>query len=156
MTKTPLARILLLVVACLCAFVACSEDNMLLSYQHSVQVGLNSVHTKLDTTLTDIKLYGLGRTDSLVHDARASELFMSLDLNHDTTQFRLVVHKYLEEEITFCYHKRFEPVASGNGMAAHITIDTVITTSYLIDSVAIVNREIKYNENLTNVRFYIY
>lgn len=138
------------------ALAACNEDDMVLSYQHSVQVGLRSMHTKRDTVLTDIKIYGVGKADSLVHDSKAGELFMLLDLNRDTTQFRLVLHKYTEEMITFCYHKKLEPVAGGNGMAAHITLDTVMTTSMIVDSLAIENREIKYNENKTNVSFYVY
>lgn len=141
---------------CLAAEACNAEDDLQLSYQHTVQVGLYSIHTHNDTTLTDVKIYGVGREDSLLYDSEViGSLFLNLNLNRCTTEF-VFRTMTLEDDLFFRYSKQKEPVSGSSGIAMEITLDSVGHTSTFIDSVAIVNKKIRYNESLENVRLYIY
>ena len=135
---------------------ACSQDNMLLSYQHTVQVGLYSKSTHDDTTLTVVSVQGVG-VDSLLYDEEdeLGELFLNMNLHTDTTQF-VVMTQTLQDDLYFKYQVQLEPASSGSGMAVRIHIDSISHTTTFIDSVAIVNADVVYNESLENVQIFVY
>ena len=137
--------------------VSCNnDDDVQLSYQHTVQVGLYSMHTHNDTTLTDVKIYGVGREDSLLYDeASIGSLFLNMRMDHDTTEF-VFQTQTLEDDLFFSYTTRLVPVSGTAGIAMEITLDSVGHTSTFIDSVAIVYNKIKYNESRENVQIFVY
>lgn len=137
--------------------VACNaDDDMQLSYQHTVQVGLYSTHTHNDTVLTEVSVWGVGREDTLLYDGESlSKLFLNMNLNRCTTEF-VVRTQTLEDDLFFGYTKQLKSVSGSKGIAMEITIDTVGYTRTFIDSVAIVERGVNYNESLENIELYIY
>ncbi len=142
--------------ATLILFSCNSDDDMQLSYQHTVQVGLYSVHTLNDTSLTEVEIYGVGREDSLLYDEESlSSLFLNMNLNADTTEF-VFKTQTLQDDLFFRYTKKLESVSGSSGIAMQITIDSVGHTTTFIDSVAIVNKHVNYNESLENVQIFVY
>ncbi len=137
--------------------VSCNnDDDVQLSYQHTVQVGLYSMHTHNDTTLSDVQIYGIGREDSLLYDeSSVGSLFLNMRMAHDTTEF-VFRTQTLEDDLFFRYSKRLVPVSGTAGIAMEITLDSVGHTSTFIDSVAIVYDKIKYNESRENVQLFVY
>lgn len=148
---------MLAAIAASAAFVACNnDDDVQLSYQHTVQVGLYSMHTHNDTTLTDVKIYGVGREDSLLYDeASLGSLFLNMRMANDTTEF-VFKTQTLEDDLFFSYTKRLVPVSGTAGIAMEITLDSVGHTNTFIDSVAIVYDKVKYNESRENVQIFVY
>ena len=131
-----------------------NADSMILSYQHTVQAGLYSCHTGNDTVLTDVKVRGVG-VDSLLYDEKQiGSFFLNLNLNADETQFVLITQT-LQDEMTIKYSKQLESVG-GAGIAMEVHIDSIGYTNTFIDSVAVVNSYLRYNESLENVQIFVY
>ena len=145
------------VLAVLASLVACNaEDDLQLSYQHTVQVGLYSRHTHNDTTLTSAQIYGVGREDSMLYDVESvSSLFLNLNLSRCTTEY-VFRTQTLEDDLFFSYHKQKVPVSGSSGIAMEIKLDSVGHTTTFVDSIAVVEPNIRYNESLENIQIYIY
>ena len=137
--------------------VGCNNtDDMLLSYQHTVQVGLYSRSTHNDTTLTSVQVYGIGREDSLLYDVESvSSLFLNMNMNADNTQY-VFKTQTLQDELFFSYRKRLSPVSGSGGITMELTLDSVGHTSVFVDSVAITYAEVNYNESRENVQIFVY
>lgn len=148
------AMVALMLIGCLWGCNA--EDDLQLSYQHTVQVGLYSRHTHNDTTLMAVQVYGVGREDSLLYDVESvGSLFLNLNLSRCTTEY-VFRTQTLEDDIFFGYHKQKVPVSGSSGIAMEVTLDTVGHTTTFIDSIAVVEPVIRYNESLENIQIYIY
>lgn len=140
----------------LALFAACDDDDIQLSYQHTVQVSLYSMHTHNDTVLTNVKIYGVGREDSLLYDVdEIGALFLNLNLKQNTTQF-VFKTQTLQDELLFCYNQHLEPISGSGGIGVQLHLDSVGHTSVFIDSVSVVYPDIKYNESLENVQVFVY
>ena len=114
------------------------------------------MHTHNDTTLTEIKIWGIGREDSLLYDIpSASSLYMNLNMNQDTTAF-VFCTQTLQDEISFSYTRSIEPVSGAGGITMEMNLNQVKHTQVFIDSVAIKHRAIKYNENIENIQIFVY
>ena len=139
------------------ALVSCNnDDDVQLSYQHTVQVGLYSMHTHNDTTLSDVQIFGVGREDSLLYDVKsAGSLFLNMRMAHDTTEF-IFRTQTLEDDIFFIYSRQLVPVSGSAGISMEISLDSVGYTSTFIDSVAVVHDKVKYNESRENVQIFVY
>lgn len=141
------------------AFMLCAcnnGDDMLLSYQHTVQIGLYSRSTHNDTTLTQVQIYGVGREDSLLYDEESvSSLFLNLNMNEDSTKY-VFKTQTLQDELFFTYTKHLSPVSGSGGITMELTLDSVGYTSVFIDSVAVSYSEINYNESRENVQIFVY
>ena len=139
------------------ALAACNaEDDMQLSYQHTVQAGLYSMHTHNDTTLTQVQIFGIGREDSLLYDVETiGKLFLNLNLSRCTTEF-VFCTQTLQDDLFFTYRKQKEPVSGSSGIAMELTLDSVGHTTTFIDSIAIVESKIRYNESLENIQIFVY
>ncbi len=135
---------------------ACGSEDMLLSYQHTVQVGVASMRTKNDTTLLEVSAYGIGRYDTVYSASSTSELYLNLNLNADSTAYKITTHGTLDDEMYFYYTKKLEPVSGSGGIAVELHLDSVKYTTVFIDSMSIEEPYIRYNESLTNVKIYIY
>ncbi len=150
-------NILLSLLFIACAIVGCNNtDDMLLSYQHTVQVGLYSRSTHNDTILTDVQVYGIGREDTLLYDVESvTALFLNLNMNADSTKY-VFRTQTLQDELFFSYSKRLTPVSGSGGITMELTLDSVGHTSVFIDSVAITYADINYNESIENVQIFVY
>ncbi len=151
--KLSLAALLTALVA---LTTACNDDDMLLSYQHSVQVGVYSMRSKSDTVLINVDVVGIGQTDTLYTAESTSELYLNMDLSTNQTGYRIRTHQSLVDELYFYYQMTVRPVSGSGGIAAELYIDSVAYTSVYIDSVSIVKPEVLYNDSETNVEIYIY
>jgi len=129
-----------------------------LSNQNAAQAGLySSYHSgDVDTMLNDLYILGIGREDSLLYDsAHVSELFLPLSMHSDTTGF-IVRVRTLTDTLWFSYTRDLSYVSGECGMAVEMNIDTVWHTDRFLDSVAIIQPLIRYNENVENIKIYIY
>jgi hypothetical protein len=137
--------------------IRCSPDDICLSNQNAVQVGFYSAYseTDKDTTLSDLSVFGVGRSDSLLYrNVAVNKLFLPLSMHVDTTAFLLKVST-LQDTLWLAYKRRLSYVSGNCGMAVEITVDTMWFNGRFIDSVAIVQPLIKYNENVENIKLYI-
>ena len=135
---------------------ACNGDDMLLSYQHTVQIGIYSTHTHADTVLTQVQIYGVGREDSLLYDAETlSDAFLNLNLKRDTTEY-IFRTQTLQDNLFIRYRKSLEPVSGSGGLTINLHIDSIGYTNTFIDSIAIVRPGVNYNESLENVQIFVY
>ena len=137
---------------------SCTTDDVVLSYQHNVQAGFYSARSvsHKDTTLTDVKIYGIGREDSALYNTSSiSKLFLNLNLNQAQTGY--IIHtKTLQDTIMFWYTKELTPISGAGGVTFALTIDSVGYTNTFIDSVSIIYPQLEYNENAENVKIFIY
>lgn len=156
MTKTIRNIYMCLAAVAATLVTACNGDDMLLSYQHTVQIGIYSTHTHADTVLTQVQIYGIGREDSLLYDEPSlSAAFLNLNLKRDTTEY-IFRTQTLQDNLFFRYRKSLEPVSGSGGLTINLRIDSVGYTNTFIDSVAIVHPEVNYNESLENVKIFVY
>ena len=138
-------------------FGRCESSDLCLSNQNSAQVGLYSAYstTDKDTVLTDLYVLGVGREDSLLYDSvYLNKMFLPLSMHTDTTTY-LVKVKTLLDTIWFVYNRDLTYVSGDCGMAVEIELDTIWFTGRFIDSVAIIQPFIRYNENIENIKLYI-
>ncbi len=146
-----------LVVILAIVFGRCETSDICLSNQNATQAGLYSAYstTDKDTVLTDLYVLGIGREDSLLYDSVAlNKLFLPLSMHADTTAFMIKV-KTLTDTIWFVYNRDLTYVSGDCGMAVDIELDTIWFTDRFIDSVAIIEPFIRYNENTENIKLYI-
>lgn len=144
-------------IAALAVAAACNEEDMLLSYQNTLQVGFYSTRTHADTILTNVSARGLG-SDSLLYDeVTANGLYLNLNMHSDSTSF-VIRTQTLEDQLHITYHRSLKPVSGAGGITMEMYIDSVSHsgTSGFIDSVAIVNHGVNYNEGFENVQIFVY
>lgn len=138
-------------------FIACNgTDDMLLSYQHSMQAKFYSRNTHKDTVLTVVKVWGVGK-DELLYDGtqNLNELFLPLNMNDSKTEF-VIASQTIQDIVTVEYKSHVQPVSGSGGLTMEIHLDTISATNTFIDSIAISHADIKYNENIENVKIFVY
>lgn len=169
MNRQTIARFILALMVVVAILESCNpEDDRLLSYQHTVQVGFYSAYTKKDTVLVNVRVWGENRpnneyvqSDTLLYDYNEdktesiNKLFLNLNMNADSTVFFLK-SRTLVDRLSFYYTKSLEPVSGAGGITMEMRIDTMYHTQQNIISAEIVHKPIKYNEDRENVKLYIY
>lgn len=139
---------------------ACGNENsdFCLSNQQSVQAGFYSSYAAndKDSTVRNVFIYSLG-VDSITYDTvTVNKIYLPLNLHKDTSQFIIDINT-LKDTITFVHSKELNFVSGECGFVFSLYLDTVYHSDVsFIDSVAIVNDEIIYNENFENVKIYLY
>ncbi len=139
---------------------ACGTENsdFCLSNQQSVQAGFYSSYATndKDSTVRNVFIYSLG-VDSITYDTvSVNKIYLPLNLNKDTSQFIIDINT-LKDTITFVYSKELNFVSGECGFIFSFYLDTLYHSDVsFIDSVAIINDEIIYNENFENVKIYLY
>ncbi len=146
-------------------FCSCDESSLCLSGQSAIQVGLYSAASgqERDTTLSGVYLWGYDdRTQEdkalAIDSVRLSAMFMPTDINRDSTTliFReKTVASDVSDTLLFIYQREREYISGDCGFTYNLTLDTVIHSFNLIDSVVISYPSVVYNENLENVKIYI-
>ncbi len=148
---------IILIVILAAVFGRCETSDICLSNQNAAQAGLYSAysHTDKDTVLTDLYVYGIGSENSLLYDSVSlNKLFLPLSMHSDTSMYLIKV-KTLLDTIWFKYKRDLTYVSGDCGMAVEIELDTIWFTDRFIDSVAIIQPFIRYNENVENIKLYI-
>ena len=134
----------------------CGADDICLSNQHAVQTGFYSYRTLRDTSLLGTTIYGVERgNDSIYKNETTRKLFLPLSFDHDTTIF-IVFSNTLHDTLKFVHTKEMVYISRKCGFTYNYTIDTILHTETFINSVSIVNPEVKYNENIENIEIFIY
>ncbi|WP_066632244.1 DUF6452 family protein [Labilibacter marinus] len=139
---------------------ACSNQgsDFCLSNQQAVQGGFYSASatSDKDTSVIGIDLYGVGGPGLLYDSASVSKIFMPLNMETDTTQFVLEINK-LRDTISFIHQKELNFVSGECGYIFSFYIDSVYYTDRsFIDTVIVDYDKVIYNENLENVKIYLY
>ncbi len=137
-------------------------DELCISNQQSVQIGLYSANTidAPDTTLQNVTIFGINNmvpSDSLITDsAIVSKAFLPLNMFSDTTRYVMKIGN-ASDTISFIHRKNLSFISEECGFIFQFDVDTVLHTEYsFIDSVSINYPSVIYNENLENVKIYIY
>ncbi|MFT3737270.1 MAG: DUF6452 family protein [Breznakibacter sp.] len=140
---------------------ACNSQDICLSNQHAAQIKLVSLYTTTsttdkDTTLT-VSVWGIGRTDSVYSSQSLSSLFLPLkfDGDPDTTSFILKLNTSIDT-IYMVHRKELDFVSGDCGYVFRFEIDTVWFTHNTLDSVSISHPIIKYGEDATNIKLFVY
>ncbi|MFO8001819.1 MAG: DUF6452 family protein [Marinilabilia sp.] len=135
----------------------CDNDEACLSNQNSAQVKMYSAWSEddRDSTLSNVSLVGIDRTDSVYSDQTLSELFMPLDFESDTTTFVLSAQT-LKDTISFVHSSELDFISGECGYIFSFEIDTFMHTDAFIDSAAIEHPFIEYGESVENIKLYIY
>lgn len=133
-----------------------AEDDLQMSYQHTIQVGLYSLHTRRDTALTQFQAWGVGREDTLLIDQGVvSSFFLNVNMGSDHTDFVLRTQT-LQDDVHFDYATHPKPVSGIAGVAMEVELTGVTHTKTFIDSAEVREPWIRYNENVENVALYVY
>jgi hypothetical protein len=137
---------------------SCSSSDICLSNQHAVQVKLLSLYSKTDKdTVVEVTAIGLGRTDSVYKKEKLSDLFLPLkfDKDTDTTSFVVKLNTGVDT-IYFLHRKQLDFVSGDCGYVFSFEVDSVWFTRNPIDSAVVSYPIVKYGEDATNVKIYIY
>ena len=136
---------------------SCNPDSVCLSNQNAVQTGFYSAYSTLpkDTILTNVSAFGLGINDSIYAKEGIRKMFLPLSFSHDTTAF-VIENNTLRDTIWFAHTKDLFFISRKCGFSFNFQIDTVWSTHTFIDSVALDLNSVNYNENIENVKIYIY
>ena len=137
-------------------FSGCNTDDICLSNQHALRAYFMSMEDKVRVQTTRTTIYGVGMSnDSIYKEETVSNMFLPLSFNRDTTSF-LIFRQTLRDTIHFVHTKKMNFISRECGFTFDFVIDTVYYSNTFIDSVAIINRNVRYNENIDNVEIYIY
>jgi len=147
---------LLILILSLLIFFGCNPDDMCLSNQQTVKGSFFSMQNKSQISLLQTSIFGLGMdNDSIYKKESVSDFFLPLMFDKDTTSF-VVKNQMLNDTIHFIHTKKIDFISRKCGFTFSFKIDTVNFTGIFIDSVSVINPNIKYNENIKNVEIYIY
>ncbi|WP_439183121.1 DUF6452 family protein [Carboxylicivirga taeanensis] len=162
MKKQPFGQIIMAAIILL--FAACDESSLCLSGQSAIQAGLYAAANgeAKDTTLNGVYLWGYdemgNNKDPLIDSVTVSKMYMPVNLERDTTTFILrerTAASDLNDTLMLIYNRELNYVSGDCGFTYNLTLDTVIYSINLIDSVVINYPSVLYNENLENVKIFI-
>lgn len=140
---------------------ACDSDELCLSNQHALQVGVYSTHTSTllqdkDTILVDVSIFGAEKEDSIYESEVLKEAFLPLSFTNDTTTYIIKVSNEYET-IRFVHKKELDFVSGECGYVFKFQIEAILfSRNNFIDSVSITYPHVKYGEDFENVKIYIY
>src|SRR5690554_759769 len=136
---------------------SCNPDSICLSSQNAVQTGFYSAYSSVnkDTVLAKASAFGVGLNDSIYSKEGVQKMFLPLSYRHDTTAF-VIENNTLKDTIWFGHTKELFFISRKCGFSFNFQIDTVWSTHAFIDSVALELNSVNYNENIENVKIYIY
>lgn len=148
---------LVLGVSCSLILLSCNPEPICLSNQNAVQTGFYSAYSKInkDTVLNNTSVIGKGAIDSVYNKELVQKMFLPLSFVSDTTAF-IIENNTLKDTIWFKHNKELFFVSRNCGFSFNFVVDTVWFTQTFIDSVALDYKPINYNENIENVKIYIY
>ena len=152
---THIFLLLFMFLACACGD---ESSDFCLSNQQSVQAGFYSSYqtTDTDSSVSNVFIYSTGVDSILYDDATVSDVYLPLSMGSDTSKFIVEIND-LKETISFVHQKELNFVSGECGFVFSFYLDTVMYSDVsFIDSVAIDYDEIVYNENLENVKIYLY
>ena len=138
-------------------FSRCNVDDICLSNQNALHAEFFSMETKGRINVPRTTIYGLGMPeDSTIYmEETVNKMFLKLSYSSDTTSY-VIINQTLQDTIHFIHTKKLDFISRKCGFSFDFKLDTVYFTGIFIDSVAIINPGIKYNENFDNVEIYIY
>lgn len=137
---------------------SCTQEEMCLSNQHALQLGLYSAYstTDSDTSLVSATVYGINPgKDSIYKSEPVNKLFLPLSFISDTTAF-VIDEGSLRDTIWFRHSKEMKYISRDCGFTYNFKLDSIWFTDEIVDSVAISNAGVNYSESLENVKIYIY
>jgi len=152
-----LVKFFLPAIFCLLLFSGCDSGEVCLSNQHALRADFLSAwsETDKDSTLSNVSLVGVGRTDSIYRNQTTSDLFMPLDFKSDTSSF-VLFGQTRRDTIRVVHKSELDFISGECGYIFAFEIDTVMHTEAFIDSISIEYPFIKYGESTENIKIYIY
>ena len=134
----------------------CNPDDICLSNQHAVQASFFSMSSKNRVVVDNTTIFGLGMSnDSIYKDEKVAAMFLPLRFDKDTTTFVFHIQS-LKDTIHFVHSKKLSFISRNCGFTFDFKIDTFYFTGIFIDSISIINPNVKYNENFDNVEIYLF
>lgn len=154
-------NIIVWVVSLMWVVWACNTQDICLSNQHAAQIKLVSLYTSTATadkdTTMKVSACGIGRTDSVYRSESLSKLFLPLkfDGDPDTSSFILKLNTTFDT-IYMVHRKELDFVSGDCGYVFKFEIDTVWFTRNTLDSISITYPIVKYGEDATNIKLFVY
>ncbi len=120
-----------------------------------------------DTTVANISVVGLlngEQLDSIIYDTDSIDnCYMPLSMFSDTTRYLIEIKKtatatsYMSDTISFVHNKELSFTSEDCGFIFDFEIENILYSSNsFIDSVAIIQSDIKYNDSYDTVEIYFY
>lgn len=136
---------------------SCTPESICLSNQNALQAGFYSAYSSSDkdTILGNFSIIGIGENDSVYSKEVIQKLFLPLSFSNDCTLF-LLENNTIKDTLWIAHKKEFHYISRKCGYAFNFAIDTVWSTSAFIDSIGLDVKSVRYNENVENVKIFIY
>jgi len=150
--------IVLIIILLSIIFQRCNVDDICLSNQHAVRAYFMLMEEKERAMVQRATIYGLGMpNDSIYKEENVTNMFLPLSFTKDTTSFLIFIqNESFRDTIHFVHTKKMNFISRECGFTFDFLIDTVYFSKMFIDSVAVINPNVRYNENVENVEIYIY
>jgi hypothetical protein len=115
------------------------------------------MESKVRINVPNTTIYGLGMPEdsTIYNDETVNKIFLKLAFDSDTTSY-IVIRQTLKDTIHFVHTKKLDFISRKCGFTFNFKLDTVLFSGIFIDSVAVINPNIRYNENFDNLEIYIY
>ncbi|NLA25522.1 MAG: hypothetical protein GX879_11210 [Bacteroidales bacterium] len=136
---------------------SCTPESICLSNQNAMQASFYSAYGKglKDTILVNLSIIGLDMSDSIYSKENVQKMFLPLSFNSDSTAF-LFENNTLKDTLWVAHQKELNYISRKCGYSFNFKIDTVWFSNTFIDSAFVDIRTVRYNENIENVKIFVY
>ncbi len=150
-------RLTAAVVVILLLLAACNPSPRCLEntdvYLHARFLTLDNGKDK-DTTLQNVRMWGIGREDSLIVDGSAWKISLPLDAHYDSCAF-VIANDTLQDTVSFHYTRSTRLLSFECGFIAEFNDLKIQITRHFLDSAAVVNPLVT-NTDDENVKIYLF
>jgi len=136
---------------------SCTPESICLSNQNALQAGLYSAYSvsQKDTILPSFSIIGIGNNDSVYSKEPVQKMFLPLSFTNDSTAF-LLENNTIKDTLWIAHSKELHYISRKCGYAFNFKIDTIWSSSAFIDSIYLDVKSVRYNENIENVKIFVY
>ena len=136
-------------VICSCSVGTCFDET-----ESMVKADFYSMESGTTTTADSLTLYGAGMDSLTIYNKSLKLKRAEMPLYAETGECNLVARlNGVNDTLTFRYSGSFNLISKECGYTYYFTLDTVLTTNNIIDSVAITKKTIT-TLNEENIRIY--
>lgn len=140
--------ILLMIGVMITGLIACDDDTKVCDVDVRTELRANFRYVlnnvEKDTTMPGVTLYAFGKEDDSIYARTSTKgLQFSLDRSADSSRFYFQTDSgRVADTLIFRYSRQPSFVSAGCGFATYFTLDTVLHTSNVVQSIQIRNNNV--------------
>ncbi|GEP94587.1 DUF6452 family protein [Chitinophaga cymbidii] len=152
-------RYALLMICALTCLAACDDDTKVCDVDVRTELRANFRYVlnnvEKDTTMPKVTLYAFGKEDDSIYAKNpTSGIQFSLDRTADSSRFYFQTDSTrIADTLIFRYRRQPHFVSAGCGFATYFTLDTIIHTTNVLQSIQVRNHNVTTG-NETNLTFH--